>query len=485
MTRAKAWRVVLALPFVAPAIAQETCQGNESFNQCYERIYTAASANNGAKVKEETQTEQKLELAKAQTGADTAGTATASTLTDLAPLFKAMGLLSNAGENDGTLAFDLNFLLPVQDNADKNAQLKLVANPAPEPLTQLVDAFPENVRAARKDALQKNIRTFGDTRIAFTYSLVNRRFGRDMRVHRATLEPLYQGAIARATRAEASAAQGKKDLALQTLTQEMLRAGKPAAGADDKPFDSLGLSDVQKAGLMAAAAEAARANAVTTVAIRNELNRSRIARAADLVSQQPQLLFTLSHDLRDEIVGPEKTSATLTWEVSKTNLTSFLRGAGKSCTDSAVAQGEAEYVACASALASYLGDEAENLQSQGRLKLSASYQRVRALSYSYPDDGVTLDLPETDRIEVAVGYGRPLKGVRNADRIDFELAYDSNIDNDTSNKERVKASLTYTRRVGDVDMPFSLVYANKNEFLGALDHQISMHFGVKFKSPMP
>jgi hypothetical protein len=65
----------------------------------------------------------------------------------------------------------------------------------------------------------------------------------------------------------------------------------------------------------------------------------------------------------------------------------------------------------------------------------------------------------------------------------LQLSYDSNLDDDDTNKERVTAALTYTRRVGDVDMPLSIVYANKNEFLGEVDHQISLNIGVKFRQP--
>ena len=85
------------------------------------------------------------------------------------------------------------------------------------------------------------------------------------------------------------------------------------------------------------------------------------------------------------------------------------------------------------------------------------------------------------RIEVTVGGGREFSGKPDLGRLDFELSYDSNVDNDTTNKDRLKAAVTLTRRVGDVDVPFSIVYANKNEFLGEVDHQISMHVGMKFR----
>jgi hypothetical protein len=107
---------------------------------------------------------------------------------------------------------------------------------------------------------------------------------------------------------------------------------------------------------------------------------------------------------------------------------------------------------------------------------------VKAVTYTFAADNVSLALPEQDRWEITVAAGRPMGGA-NDGRLDFELAYDSNLDGDTTNKERFKASLTYTRRVGEMDMPFSIVYANKDEFLGEVDHRISINFGLKFRQP--
>jgi hypothetical protein len=235
--------------------------------------------------------------------------------------------------------------------------------------------------------------------------------------------------------------------------------------------------------LMQAAAETGLEMRKSNQGVEDELGRSMVAHAADLVEQQPQLLFSLSRDIRDSVTGPEKTSATLSWEFTSVNLSSFLGGPGAICRKETVVAGGDDYVKCADALSKYLGDNAVNLTTQARWKLSASYQRVKAIDYRFPDDNVTLGLPKTDRIEVSAAWGRPLQAAKDADRVDVEVDYDSNIKNDTSNKERVKATVTYTRRIGDMDVPFAIVYANKNEFLGKVDHQISLHLGVKFKPP--
>ncbi|MBB6092545.1 hypothetical protein HNQ60_001423 [Povalibacter uvarum] len=468
------------------AMAQATCMDTESFDTCWQRLYDAAKGSSDlsgvpAKLAATEMNAARARAATAQTGADSGGTATASTLTDLIPLFDALGLIGNSDQSEGTLAFNLNFLLPVQE-ADKNMQLQLVVNTSPEPLTQLVEAFPETVRAARNSELQKDIGPFGDSRAELTYSLVNSRFGRDFTVARAQLAPIYEGAWARVGMPMIDGA--KLDAQRAALTR-LARDPAPAARsvATTTPFGSYPAElNTLRDELKQHAAASASVIGAATLATQNEL--ASLSRLAALVEQQPQLLFSLSHDIRDEVVGPEKTSAKLTFETTRYNLGAFLRGPGAICKSGAVQSGQQEYARCISALNSYVDSTDEALKTQPRWKLGAAYHRVKAINYSYPDDNVALNLPETDRLEVTAGWGRPLQPVKDADRIDIEVGYDSNIDGDTSNKERLKATLTYTRRVGGMDMPFSIVYANKDEFLGEVDHQISLNLGIKFRPPV-
>jgi hypothetical protein len=488
--------MVLTAWAAARAVAQEPapCTDSESLQGCFSRIQReAAPAAQGAEVEavEEAQKQDvKQELAAALTGAALGGDATAATKNDLAQLLNALGLLSSGDAQGSKIAVDFNFLLPVQDVENNNAQLRGIINTEPEPLDQLVQAFGETVREARKDSLQKDIAAFGDAQISFTWGLVNRRFGRDYSVLRDQIAPMNEGAVNRAR----SAARTDSIRALPAViarANEAVRAGNEARqranpGSPAIPttatFGELPISNELKAELKAATFKAANERAAMTQGIQAELARSSLDRLAELVEQQPQLLFTLSHDFRDEIVGPESTSATVTWELNRRNFGAFLRNQGRSCAGTEVAAGTSpQYDSCVSALQSYLGGDA--IQNQWRFKLEASFKRIGSVDYSFPVDGVDLSMPKHDRWEVAVAAGRPLSNDKNGGRLDFELAFDSNLDDDTTNEERVTAALTYTRRVGDLDMPFSIVYANKDEFLDEVDHQLSLNLGLKFRQP--
>lgn len=475
----------LAFAQTAP-VEPEPCSDAETVIGCFSRIQAQAAPESTDtaidKVEEQLKDDVKQELAIAQTGADSGGSTTASSVSDLAQFLNILGLVSSGDTEDSKLSVDLNFLLPMQDVENNNAQLKAVINPEAEPLDELVQAFGETVREARKDSLQKGISTFGDTQISFTWSLVNNRFGRDYSVLRNQIAPLNAGAVARG---KADATQEMRSVAdlpelIQRINAERAAANPPQPSINAAmPLGSF--SNDLKDRLKTAAYKAAVARTAVTRAIQNELVRSGASRLAELVEQQPQLLFSLRHDIRDDIVGPDRTAATVTWEMTRRNFGAFMRGEGRACTAANVAEGGTEYDACTKALTEYLSEAA--MSQQWRAKVEASYKRVKALSYAYPDDNVNLLLPKQDRWEVAVGAGRALSQDKNGGRLDLALSYDSNLDNDSNNKERVKATVTYTRRVGDVDLPFSLVYANKDEFLGELDHQISMNFGLRFRQP--
>jgi len=481
------WLCAVPIAYAQQAASDpEPCRDDESAENCFSRVTSASPPDLTPEIMEKVQKENvDRELEVAQTGADTEGTATASTLSDLAQFLNALGLLSTGDAAGSKIALDLNFLLPVQDVSTHNAQLQAIVETEPEPLDQLVQSFGETVREARKDSLQKDIPTFGDVQLSFTWSLVNSRFGRDYSTLRSGIARLNEGVASRgrnavsrdALRAFAGVV-ARRNVAVTNGNEVRAASGKPAipltAGTGQLPID-----DELKSELKSVAFKAGRERALITEGIQNELNRSGIGQLAKLVEQQPQLLFSLTHNFRNELVGPDSSAATVTWEMTTRNLGSFLRNEGRSCTNADVSSGARTYDSCVDALQKYVA--AVPLDRQMRYKLEASYKRVKSVTYSYADDNVNFLIPEHDRWEVAFAMGRPLSTGMQAARVDFELSYDSNIDSDVSNEERLQASLTYTRRVGDMDMPFSIVYANKDEFLGEVDHRLSLNLGLKFR----
>ena len=431
--------------------------------------------------------EKTAEVAKAQPGAETSAGQVQSTVTDLIPLLNALGLLNESDTNEGTVAIDLNFLLPIAE-AERNAQLSWLINIKPEVYEPLIDAFPEAVRDARKQALGDEIDDTADSKLQFTWSLVTERFGRDFRRQQATLDSMI-APITEQARKVHDRNQAQRIAYLQALQSALDDTGliDRIPGADDLGKVKLESLDPQvRSRLTTAIATMAGSAGPYQESLRAEIKRRMAAtgtnQLAKLVLQQPQLLFSAAKEFRDELVGLEAWSAKVTYEHTFVNLGHFLGTRGSACrrerlenlTDVAAAN------SCYYALTSYLQDHAEQLENEDRWGLSLEYRRFSSVDYAFPDDGVALSVPDRDRLIVGLGYGRVLPRSPAKDRIDFHLDYDSAVDDKANGKDRFVVSLTYTRRIKDVDIPFGLVYANKSEFLEGVDKTVSLHLGVKF-----
>ena len=319
------------------------------------------------------------------------------------------------------------------------------------------------------------------------------RFGRDYSVLRDQIAPMNEGAVNRA-RSAARTDSLRAFPAVIARANEAVRAGNEARqranpGSPAIPatatFGELPISNELKAELKAATFKAANERAAITQGIQAELARSSLDRLAELVEQQPQLLFTLAHDFRDEIVGPESTSATVTWELNGRNFGAFLRNQGRSCAEYGGRHRHRPWSndSCVSALQSYLGGDA--IQNQWRFKLEASFKRIGSVDYSFPVvDGVDLSHAEARPLGGRRRSGSPAEqrqerrpigfraGLRQQSgrRHDQQGARNSRADVHPSCRRHGHAVLHRLRQQGRI-------------LLGEVDHQLSMNLGLKFRQP--
>jgi hypothetical protein len=282
---------------------------------------------------------------------------------------------------------------------------------------------------------------------------------------------------------------------MQTLQTELIDTGLVDQLPDPDNFGANTFAQIEavspelKSRVSAAVALAAASAGEHQKAVSEHLNK-RLAltgtdQLAKLVLQQPQLLFAASREFRDELVGPEAWSVKVTYEHSFANLGHFMRKRGRSdCALDRLRLADAVAAdRCYAALRDYLDDYQDELVHEDRWALSAEYRKFDAVNYDFAADGVSLAVPKRDRLIVGLGYGRGLSGSRASDRVDFQLDYDSAIDDEPDGQSRFVVSFTYTRKVGELNIPFGIVYANKSEFIEGVDKLVSLHVGVKFSPP--
>jgi hypothetical protein len=84
-------------------------------------------------------------------------------------------------------------------------------------------------------------------------------------------------------------------------------------------------------------------------------------------------------------------------------------------------------------------------------------------------------------ISAGLDYGR-LLGVGDAGdaagRVDASICYERPPGD--AGEPRFVTSLTITKKLGDISIPFGIVYANKPRFLTDVDHGLTANVGLKF-----
>jgi hypothetical protein len=443
-----------------------------------------------------------------------------STFTDLIPWLNMLGVLSDSDESDGTIAVDLNFLLRRKrhEEVKHDSQLNWEIDVSPTPFEALVNAIPEDVRDERTKNLQKDIDETADSRLQYTYSVVTKNYGRDFRQHHdefaALIAPLVVGAEVSAGATLDNSFDVRQSRFAVGITRLVEGLKLPAGVSNDDtdksklPIEKFSEDERKRINdfIQAARDGYAQDLAKHLDAIQKAVSDTRISQMADLVLQQPQILIAATKSFRDELVGPESWGIKFTFERSFADFTRFKKFAANyrrpgttedidACamfdTTSRKAQDTAKIPkvagdshTCLDALGAYQQKNAAQIENGSRWKLGLEYKQVDDWRYSLPTDGVDLDLPKHDRIVALAGFGRAINRSesKDKDRVDFEAAYDSNLKDDTTYKSRFVATLTYTRRFRDMDIPFSIVYANKSEFLEGTDKQIGLHFGIKYRA---
>jgi hypothetical protein len=219
---------------------------------------------------------------------------------------------------------------------------------------------------------------------------------------------------------------------------------------------------------------------------RDALVKNAIDPFVRLLNNQPQFYATALEHARDKLVGPNETSAKVTYEIPfAPNLNTFYAGDGRSCTPGA-AIAAARAADCATKLRALAGTTPDATNSQSRLAIAAEYHELAKTDINLTQYTVKLQKPGSHSFSGSLTFGYVLdtKGdVTKSDRIDVSVTYE-NVSGDPLKKDRGIGSLTFTKKLSDtMTFPISLVYANHARYLSTVDRKLNVHFGLVYKMP--
>jgi hypothetical protein len=466
---------VVAATAPLPAEAQGRCLPSMTTLECW-NLYLPDTMNSkersdaaAVSVMKDTVRADAVASRKRETGVDTQSARTAASTKNFLPILSAAGLIGDEDANgsQGTLNIDLNFLLPSGGN-DKNTQLKAVINPRPslfEPLTGLVTED-------RAVALEATLGDLDDYGLVLSYNLWNRGNGRNFMFYRRRFSALVEGIVGPAKPVSGDFA------SLVAMLGELPGDDLEQLPLSETPID-------RRIQFINALESFAQSEAAIEADLTARIDDAGLRYFADLVSNQPQLYFSLESRIRDDLVGPDELAARLTWEFGFANINAYEKSYGRACRafdQPGRPADESLLRECATTFSDYINANRTRIRSGERFALSFEWARTDDLHIFIPEDDVDLEVEGTHKLVAAVGYGRLLMldpAQEPTLRIDASASYED-VSDDPARQNRLIIAVTLTKRFGDLSIPISVVYANHGEYLTDVDDRLSANIGIAF-----
>jgi hypothetical protein len=450
---------------VPPANAQQSpCLTTETIQACWDRLVGEIDPEATARQQAEVKQKQDDVKKKTETGlSEVAGLS--SSVKDFLPLLDIAGLLGPAQKDDttGAVAVAFNTRLFTRD---RSLQIKAVIETSPKMFADLKKQVPEADRdAVEKQLLAANTDT-NNFLVSLSYNVTNRTVGRAFEHHSELLNALVQEAVVRAT---GMLVQQRADLTRQLVGI----IGN--ASLDNTLWRELP-ADVQLLG-EPVLRQAAQTDAALAAAFEAAIKDSGIYLFGQLVNNQPQVQITATRTVRDPLFGPEVTTARVAVE----------KGVGNSLNDALKQTFDRRRCATPADCLAALEKFARNATALARIKEGSRFafyaEAVHTADYNvqYPTVNLAHAIPGGTGLTLGIDYGRLFsvtdEGAADG-RVDASIRFEHPSKADA--EDRFVASLTVTKKLMGLSIPFGIVYANKPQFLGEVDYGLSANLGVKF-----
>ncbi|OFW10858.1 MAG: hypothetical protein A3H96_20735 [Acidobacteria bacterium RIFCSPLOWO2_02_FULL_67_36] len=454
---------VLCLP--SRGNGQDLCQPTETIAKCWDRLTSERlKPVNGQEKKAQQETPRKTETGLA----DISGLS--SSVKDFLPLLQMSGVLGAVQKDDQTGAVTVALNTPFVgssrygDDRDNALQVKAVIETTAKLFEPLKKKLPEKDRAALEKQLLGSNENADNVTLHASYNFSSRHLGRNFAQHSDALNALFDAA----TRGEVAAQEQAFLTAAGQIFQKLKSNISSTQWKDMSPADRRviqeGLPGIVAAEIDATAAYAARLKAVGLDVY------------GQLVTNQPQLQITASRSFRDDLFGPDLVSGRISFEMGLGNsLNAALGPYNGTC---AVKADE-----CLATYAAFLKDPRIKAAIKEGSRFSIYVEVIKNEDYHFVSADPALDLAIAEGTGWTAGldYGRLIAvddtGTAGG-RVDASLKWEAPADKTVD--RRLVASLTITKKLGDISVPFGLVYANKPKYLTGVDQGLGAHIGLKF-----
>jgi len=206
--------------------------------------------------------------------------------------------------------------------------------------------------------------------------------------------------------------------------------------------------------------------------LHDALTKEQFFALADLIEGEPKLTAEGSFRRRAGAAGPNEGTFSLRYEigsVSYNSMKNWAQRTGKDSTDATTVQ---EYLKTRPA-------------STPSFSLTVDYTKTQDFHFPLPGDEA-LDTSGSHKLSATLHGGMYLGSTRDR-RLEVDASYDD-VTDDPTRQDRFVASLSWieslnaslTKVVGGSELVVKLVYANKPEFLGDVNKDLGVRFGLKW-----
>jgi len=467
--RTFALALVLTAGMVAQADAQELCNDGETIAVCWERLKADALAKQGIKNQVETLEREKKAQEKAgqktETSlADTIGLS--SSVKDFLPLLQVSGLLGKvqADDDSGVINVALNtpFLFSkAGDEREKQLQLKAAIESKPKLYAGLEKLLPEENRAdvaAKIVAGKKNAQNFT---LSASYNISSARLGRSFARQSGVLNSLFEQTQIRGG--------GFGQVILEVVDRMAV-----GFNVSSTLWDTLSASDRRV--IEEILRRVVAADIANDILVAKRVKENGLDVYGQLVLNQPQLQISASRTFRDDLFGPNLTTVRASFEMGIRN---SLNAALGKCRSTSAGNG----ANCLPNYRAFTQRPGTRAAIKAGTRVAAHLELVHNEDFQFSSTTPVLNLivPAGTGWSFAVDAGR-LFGVDDegtADgRVDLSVKFEDPAG--ATAERRFVTSLTVTKKLGELSVPFSIVYANKEKYLTGVDYGLSANVGLKF-----
>ncbi len=493
--------LLFAASLGSPAIAQgevAPCDRSKTLYECWDALTSPQEAA------------QKLDVAKSvdqikgqvqkKSSAATDPNSTSSMLNLLPSLFGALGF-DGLTSTEGNLNLDKVFQL----GGGWRLDLGGTAYGSADLFEPLVKALPESVSSETKATLKGEIGDFDKTDFRIRLSpqwgadSTDRRWiGRDPTEYSDLLTQWYAAAIHEAFKVDSFTA-WRQGLRPEEEAWEKV-VGEDAPSLTEVPLREISARFGDRRPEVLDQLESDLVTQAQAFKASLTALDSSMERVDDLVANQPQLILEGSYHERRNLTGVEEWSGKVSYEIGLFGNLNDLKTWGKNnrskCPDD-----ETSYDCLQAYLRTRQGGKKKLADNGNRLAISLEYTHSDPFHFELPDQDFTFDLASSQTWAGSLTYGRylgnfklpNLLGTLHADqviledsaRFDLEAKYDD-ASGDPMKQSRFTATATFSQKASDQSTySLSLAYANKSEYLGEVNHELSANLALKWGKDKP